>query len=1221
MKSPIAARFQAFRGRIRRALGLYGASWVLVTLLGIATVCGLLDWLLDLTSGVRALLLAALIAATAWTAYRTLVVPFLFPLADIDLALRVESRFPRLNDELASAVDFLHHADASPQLGSAALRSAVVEQASRRMLALDFGEAVEWATMRRAVLSASAVLLAAAALVLASPRAAATAAVRLFQPFGATRWPRETFLAIADTPTRLARGEPFRLAVRVVEGRVPERAEVDYAFEDGARTSEPLRPRGDREFLGGLEAVTQSFDYRVRAGDGRTEPAHVEVVPPPELEALRVRLTYPDYTRQAAEDLATGKGQVRAVWGTRVDVSARSSKPLARAELRIGVSGAVPARVEPGNSELEASFRLEESGFYWISLRDQEGFENREASRYELRVIEDHAPEVFVERPASDIEVTAAANVPLRALVKDDFGIQNAELHYSHAGSEDETAQTVTLWTSAEQPQRQVIEHVWQLGELALTPGASVSYYLSARDSDNLRGPNTGKSRQLRLLVVSPEDLARRLEEKQLRVYQELERLRKLQADARTQVSDLHAALQQQEALSKEQLAHLQSVEVTQRQIDRHVTNPADGLRAQVGQIESDLANNHLDNSQLGEQLAMVREGLEHIAREDLPEIDQGITRVRKAAQESLGARGARAPRGDPQGRSQRAAGEPPVGTARPAPPDTATAPRPPETAPDRPSPAPEQATPTPDKPASNLQRAGLADIETHQQRVVARLDEMLERMGKWETYRGIARDARELLEEQDQLAQQTREAGRKTIGQTPENLPTALQAELGKLAGHQEQKREQLARLERKLDQMSGRLAEGDAAAADALRAAAEGLRRSGTEEQMRRAASNIRQNQVGAADTAQRKAIEALKQMLESLENTPERDLAKLIAKLREAETELGAIRERQAAQLERTQQASANPDPEARRRELEKLAREEKELEQQTARLAEQLRRIRAEQAGRTSAGAASRMGQAGGQMQQSEGDKAAGEEQKVLEELQRAQREVAQARREAEAQLAMEQLARIGDTLASLLERETAAKTETARLEELRRQKGDWSRPQLASLRTLVQTQQAIRDDTEKARDLLTSAPVFALVLRRATGTMDRVLDRLGERHTDDETQTAEQAAADRFAQLLDALKKDPNAESQQGGQEAEGGQEGQGGQGQRDSIPPVAQLKMLRALQIEVNERTAALDELRATAQKLSPSQTDELRSLGEDQGALADLVRDLARPTEEGDEP
>ncbi len=49
------------------------------------------------------------------------------------------------------------------------------------------------------------------------------------------------------------------------------------------------------------------------------------------LEELVLQCTYPSYTGKAPERLPVGQGNVSAVWGTWVDLSARTNKPIAKA--------------------------------------------------------------------------------------------------------------------------------------------------------------------------------------------------------------------------------------------------------------------------------------------------------------------------------------------------------------------------------------------------------------------------------------------------------------------------------------------------------------------------------------------------------------------------------------------------------------------------------------------------------------------------------------------------------------------------------------------------------------------------------------------------------------------------------------------------------------------------------------------------------------------------
>ena len=97
-------------------------------------------------------------------------------------------------------------------------------------------------------------------------------------------------------------------------------------------------------------------------------------------------------------------------------------------------------------------------------------------------------------------------------------------------------------------------------------------------------------------------------------------------------------------------------------------------------------------------------------------------------------------------------------------------------------------------------------------------------------------------------------------------------------------------------------------------------------------------------------------------------------------------------------------------------------------------------------------------------------------------------------------------------------------------------------------------------------------------------------------TDEATQRAAASAAARFKQLLDALKPDkPKNGRQRAGRRRRRRRRRAAAGG--DGIPPAAQLKMLKSLQEEINERTEYFDELKRRGKELAPDQAAELDRL------------------------
>ncbi len=140
--------------------------------------------------------------------------------------------------------------------------------------------------------------------------------------------------------------------------------------------------------------------------------------------------------------------------------------------------------------------------------------------------------------------------------------------------------------------------------------------------------------------------------------------------------------------------------------------------------------------------------------------------------------------------------------------------------------------------------------------------------------------------------------------------------------------------------------------------------------------------------------------------------------------------------------------------------------------------------------------------------------------------------------------------------------------------------------------------------------LSGAEVFQFVLELGSGDMTRAAERLDRRDVGDETLRAENSALDRIVQLKDALQPDnasPKEESPQ-----EGGGEGQGeGQQQPQKSRSVAELKLLKAIQEQINNRTSVLVDAHRKSASVTSDQEAEYQALSREQGRLADLVTNM----------
>jgi hypothetical protein len=165
------------------------------------------------------------------------------------------------------------------------------------------------------------------------------------------------------------------------------------------------------------------------------------------------------------------------------------------------------------------------------------------------------------------------------------------------------------------------------------------------------------------------------------------------------------------------------------------------------------------------------------------------------------------------------------------------------------------------------------------------------------------------------------------------------------------------------------------------------------------------------------------------------------------------------------------------------------------------------------------------------------------------------------------------------------------------------------------------------------------PVLAKLLSEAAGAMDQAAEKVKIRREDARDADPATAfdpdlesandrkvkrpmalAARRLAQLLDALteeqpKTNPRKEPQTGTEPKTGEPQNPmpPNRGDEDIIPPLAQLKVLKALQGELNQRTEEFAKEHPKKDKLTEEEIAELKELEQAQREIATLFEQMAK--------
>jgi hypothetical protein len=393
----------------------------------------------------------------------------------------------------------------------------------------------------------------------------------------------------------------------------------------------------------------------------------------------------------------------------------------------------------------------------------------------------------------------------------------------------------------------------------------------------------------------------------------------------------------------------------------------------------------------------------------------------------------------------------------------------------------------------------------------------------------------------------------------------------------------------------------------------------------QMKDAAEQLQQNQLGKAKESQKATIAGLKQLLKDLEERREAELERLAKKSRETEKELNQLFDEQERLKKKMKEAEAITDPKQREEALKTLHRQQAELQKQAQDLLQRLTRDRGNSRTRQALGkAAEQMEQAAQRL--SRGEKADEAMEDTLDRLDEARAEAEQGTDRAENELEREQRARVADLLKRLKERQEALTAESVRVQQrIRRAKEandnrEPLRPAWVSLRDTARNQKELAEEVADAgKNELTGVPVFARLVQRSSESMQQAGERLESLKAKDprpqdlpdaEAAAIQARAVRRLEQVIESLK-DENAggklTKQQGGG---GGSGGSGGAGD-DSLPASAQLKVLRKLQADVNQRTAAFVRDHPDTKNIDEKAKTEFQSIVRDQKDVAELLEQL----------
>ena len=1031
---------------------------------------------------------------------------------------------------------------------------------------------------------------------------ASKALSRLLLPFRAEPWPRLNHLAFVDAPKKVARGSDLRLALIDEASNLPQHVDLQVWY-DGESKSEldtiPMRQESvEDNATGSLSTqmtfertnVSRSFRYRAVGGDDQTMTwQKLEVVDAPRVVAGEIKLLPPQYTGWLPKKLSESSGGLRVLQGTEAVLSGTSDRSLKQVELLVSRSSGADnetkfvGNVAEGNAfEVPSAvaakrWLIEKTSEYSLSLTDVDNTSTVDADRWTVRVVRDERPTLKLLEPDNEELITPTAQVPIVCEVEDDLAVRDVYLRYLRTDKSDAGETSIALFeaparrTATAMPEQlppprdqKQVRHSWSLEPLKLAPGAVLSFHLVASDYKDQINQTLAR----RLVVVTQNDLIDRVGRRQSLVLSRLEQRLKQQRQAKQGVDAALANVQETNKASKSTMDRLQSSLMTQRQVNSALVGDEAEVTKELRRLRA-----MLDRSQIGEVDVRTRVEKTLTELKELGEADlDPALRLSTNARQTLQAE-----------RDQQDKGNDEVDGVLP----------------------PEVGQEVTDQ---------LANASKRQDAAVAKLESLLDDLSAWDNYRKFGQELSDLLRQQRDIQRQTQEVAKESLSRSGRELDGNARAAQRGAAARQLDLARRTDRTLENLAKAEQELREKDPNAAQLVKEAIQRAREEAVSGKMREAGRQIDQNRLGQASQQQQDAASTLEDMLDELSQrsySPEQR----VEKMEETGRELERLQKRQSQLTQDFAKAERETDSAKKKRELERLQKRQEQIAKEVRKVERQLARLRSQQSSQQAGQAAGSAESAADAAEQGDAEEARQQSQLAEAQMEQAQQSLEQQKEEAKTELAQEQAIRLPQLIEALIAQQQSVVDEVKRLNDIRLERGNLSKAQEASITVTAEAQRTVAQDTALVAKQMKELPVFVFALNEVEQLMLEVSGSLDRLETADSTQQVASRVLDELKLIMEMLKRDPDAQQESGGGGQGGGSGQEGGGGQGDGIDPrLAQLKLLRGMQISINDQTKQMNTMTGGDPQARQLLERQRQSLANRQGQLGEIIGEMFKP-------
>ncbi len=531
-------------------------------------------------------------------------------------AKRVGRYFPEIRDELVNAMQ-LAASDSSGKIYSGTLSDAAFQQVYNKTRGLKFESMVNFQKAKELLLYLAGGIIGAAILFIAVPGlAAASGRVVNFD----TEYipPAKFSFEIDPGNVQVTRGDNLSITIKV-RGEKPKDVYLELKTEEQTDFEiQKLSADSNGVYNYPVKSIRSSTKYFASAENISSEVYNIEVIDPPVIKTLDVKIVPPGYSRLPIT-VQKDNGNVTGLPGTTINIQLTSTKDLNNARLVFNDSTETLMKIN--NSEAEGKFIIKKNNSYKIVITDESENENLSPITYTIKSLYDSYPSIDIIQPGKNTSLANDNRLPLLSKISDDYGFTRLILNYRLSSSKYK--KTDTIFSKIEIPfkkgvKTQEVNYIWNLANLDLAAQDVVTYYLEIFDNDYVSGPKGTKSSTFTVRVPTLDEILSQANNTQTEASNDLNETLKQAQDLQKKFERIDQELKQDKKdLTWEEKEKIQKAMDEYQQLQDKVSKVSDKLK----QMQQELQDNNLLSKETMEKYMELQKMMDEMTSPELKQL------------------------------------------------------------------------------------------------------------------------------------------------------------------------------------------------------------------------------------------------------------------------------------------------------------------------------------------------------------------------------------------------------------------------------------------------------------------------------------------------------------------------------------------------------------------------------------------------------------------------